>query len=55
MGVIVGPDLVVRDGGVVTDGHARASQDKTIRGFKGRFKKDPEGAQREVEEVIKNT
>lgn len=55
VGVIVGPDLVVRDGKVVTDGRARASTDTSIYGFKGKFAEDPVAAQKLVEPIIKNT
>jgi DUF2075 family protein len=55
IGVIVGPDLVVRDGRVVTDGRARSWQDNSIRGFKDMYKRDPVQAQRTVEPIIKNT
>jgi uncharacterized protein len=55
VGVIVGPDLMVRDGKVVTDGRARASTDTSIFGFKGKFAEDPVAAQKLVEPIIKNT
>ncbi len=55
VGVIVGPDFVGRNGEVVTDGLQRDRYDKTVRGFKGWLKKDPEGAQAAVGEIIKNT
>ena len=31
-GVVIGPDLVVRDGALVTDASARSSHDRSIRG-----------------------
>jgi uncharacterized protein len=34
VGVIIGPDLVVRDGDVITDFTKRSSQDRSIRGLK---------------------
>ena len=55
IGVIVGPDLVVREGKVVTVPGARARHDKTLRGYKTRFKDDPEKALAEANLIIKNT
>lgn len=55
VGVIVGPDLIVRDRRIVTDGFARSSQDSTIRGFKSMVKRDPEHARAHADEIIKNT
>jgi DUF2075 family protein len=55
IGVIVGPDLIVRDGKVITDGMARSSMDGSVKGFRGLHKKDPTAAQKLVEPIIKNT
>ena len=55
VGVLIGPDLLVRDGRVVTDGLARSSQDRSIRGFKTWLKSDPNGARAAVDVVIRNT
>jgi hypothetical protein len=55
VGVIIGPDLVIRDGKAVTDGSKRASSDQSIKGFRGRMKTDPAGAMRDADLVIKNT
>jgi DUF2075 family protein len=55
IGVIVGPDLIVRDGKVITDGMARSSKDGSVKGFRGLHKKDPAAAQKLVEPIIKNT
>ena len=55
VGVIVGPDLVVRDGEVVTDAREMDRHDKTIKGFKGWLKREPEEAKAAVGEIIKNT
>ncbi len=55
IGVIVGPDLLVRDGRVITDGRARSRMDKSVHGFKGMYKRDPVQAQAAVEPIIKNT
>jgi DUF2075 family protein len=55
IGVIIGPDLLVRNGKVVTDGLARPGRDKTIKGFRGMYKNDPENAKKQVDPIIKNT
>jgi len=55
-GVIVGPDLRCSDDGlVVTDPAARASQDKTVKGWRKMAEKDAEGTQRITDAIIKNT
>lgn len=55
IGVIIGPDLVVRDGQVVTSPHARDKHDKSIRGWKKLMKEKPALAQQETDLIIKNT
>jgi DUF2075 family protein len=55
VGVIVGPDLVVRNGQVITDGRKRAKTDKSIAGFKSLLKSNPEAAKSRADEIIKNT
>jgi hypothetical protein len=55
IGVIVGPDLVVRDGTVVTVPERRASSDQSIKGYKTLLQADPEGARRRADRIIKNT
>jgi DUF2075 family protein len=55
VGVIVGPDLLARNGRLVTNGFARASQDQSVRGFRGWHKRDPEAADAAVDEIIRNT
>ena len=55
IGVIIGPDLVVRDGQVVTSPHERDKNDKSIRGWKTLMKKQPALAQLETDLIIKNT
>jgi DUF2075 family protein len=55
VGVIIGPDFVVRDGKVITDGLKRAKSDQSIKGFKTKLKKSPELAKSEVDVIIKNT
>lgn len=55
IGVIIGPDLVVRNGKVITDAGKRDGRDKTIRGYKKLLKEKPEEAARITDEIIKNT
>lgn len=55
IGVIVGPDFVVRDGVVITDGAKRAKSDKTISGFKSLLKTNPTLAKERADIIIKNT
>lgn len=55
IGVIVGSDLVVRDGRVVTNPEKRASSDNSIKGWKKLAKTDAELAQDKTDAIIKNT
>jgi DUF2075 family protein len=55
VGVIVGPDFIVRNGKVVTVPSARARHDKTMKGYKGFLEADPEGATEAADRIIKNT
>ncbi|HBP5580905.1 MULTISPECIES: DUF2075 domain-containing protein [Pseudomonas aeruginosa group] len=55
IGVIIGPDLVVRNGQVITAPEKRDQHDKSIRGYKKLSKADPELARRETDLIIKNT
>lgn len=55
VGVIVGPDLVVRDGKVVTDATKRDRHDKSIKGLKSWLRRDPENAKAEAARIVKNT
>lgn len=55
VGVIIGPDLIVRDGKVVADASQRAKTDKSIFGFKKLTKEDPALADTMEELIIKNT
>mgnify|MGYP000090993215 CR=1 FL=1 len=55
VGVIIGPDLLIRDGKVVTDPSKRASSDKSVFGWKKRMKEAPEQATAELDLIIKNT
>lgn len=55
IGVIVGPDLVVRGGKVVTQPSMRSRQDQSLKGYKTLLEKDPKGAQKKADLIIKNT
>jgi len=55
VGVIIGPDLVVRDGVVVTDGAKRSRGDSSIKGYKGLLKTARAEAQQKADLLIKNT
>jgi DUF2075 family protein len=55
IGVIVGPDFVVRNGAVQTDALRRSRADKSVRGIVGRLRTDPVGASAEAARIIRNT
>ena len=55
VGVIIGPDLLIRDGKVVTDPSKRASSDKSVFGWKKLMKEEPLRATAELDLIIKNT
>lgn len=55
IGVIVGDDLIVRDGRVVTQPNKRAKSDRSIHGLPAVAKRDPEEARRTADMIIKNT
>src|SRR5205085_4584802 len=55
IGVIIGPDLVVRDGLVQTDALQRSSMDRSIRGIKSMLRKDPAHAREIADRIIRNT
>ena len=55
VGVIIGPDLIVRNGEVVVDPSKRSGMDSSIKGYKKRFAENIEGAKEQVEAIIKNT
>lgn len=55
VGVLIGPDMVVRNGHVVTDATKRAKSDKSVRGHIKLTKEQPELAATWLAEIIKNT
>ena len=55
VGVVIGKDLVVRNGRVVTDATKRARQDHSVRGYKKMLREDPDAASALADRIIKNT
>jgi DUF2075 family protein len=55
VGVIIGKDLIVRKGKVITDFRGRSKMDKSLSGIVGLNKRNPEEAERLADEIIKNT
>lgn len=55
IGVIIGRDLIVRNGEVLTNPSARAKTDKSISGYKKLLKESPELATKRVDAIIRNT
>lgn len=55
IGVIIGPDLIVRDGKIITDVTKRASSDKSVYGWKKMMKENPDLMEVKLDALIKNT
>ncbi|MDE2342264.1 MAG: DUF2075 domain-containing protein, partial [Betaproteobacteria bacterium] len=55
IGVIIGDDLVIRNGEVVTNPAARAKTDKSLAGYKTMLKSHPNTARQKADQIIKNT
>lgn len=55
IGVIVGPDLIVRDGSVMTRPDKRSKHDKSLSGYKTLLSTNPTQAGRKADLIIKNT
>lgn len=55
VGVIVGPDLVYRDGLIVTDASKRASSDQSVKGLKRMLKDETKNAHALADTIVKNT
>jgi DUF2075 family protein len=55
IGVIVGSDLIVREGSIITQPDERASTDRSVHGRKSLAKKDPIDTARRLDAIIKNT
>lgn len=55
VGVIIGPDLVYRNGKLITRPEARSRMDRSIRGWKSMMKRDPDTTRKRVDRIIRNT
>jgi len=55
VGVIVGKDLIVRDGIVLVDPSKRSKKDQSIKGYKSMQLNNPEKAKEIIRSIIKNT
>lgn len=55
VGVIVGPDLIVRNGKIITQPQERASTDKSIHGWRALIEEDHRETQARLDAIIKNT
>lgn len=55
VGVIIGNDLIIRDGRVITNPDKRAKTDTSLNGYKKLYKKNPEEARKKADSIIKNT
>ena len=55
IGVVIGPDLRIEDGELITDPTERAKTDHSIKGWKKQMKTDPEGTLKKLDEIIRNT
>jgi uncharacterized protein len=55
IGVIIGNDLVVRDGVVLVDPSKRSKGDHSIKGYKKLMETEPEATKARVKAIIKNT
>lgn len=55
IGVIVGPDLIARDGQIVTRPEKRSRQDQSIKGYKKELRESPREARNKADAIIKNT
>jgi len=55
VGVIIGDDLDVDNGKLITNPKGRAKSDKSLNGYVGERKVDPERADSKADELIRNT
>ncbi len=55
MGVIIGPDLAVRENQLVGRPEFRAKQDKSLQGFKSAIKSGEVGVYEKADRLIRNT
>jgi DUF2075 family protein len=55
VGVIIGPDLLFRDGKIITDASKRASSDQSVKGLKKMIKEDRVAGLKLADLIVKNT
>lgn len=55
IGVIIGPDLIIRKGEIITDAAQRSKMDSSVRGYKKLLKENPKIARQRADLIIKNT
>lgn len=55
VGVIIGPDLVFREGNMVTDASKRATSDQSVKGLKQMLKSNEDTARKLADLIVKNT
>ena len=55
IGVIIGPDIVIRNGEVVIQPDQRAKTDQSLKGYKKALKENPVAARVKAEAIVKNT
>jgi DUF2075 family protein len=55
IGVIIGPDLIVREDKIQTRPEKRAKQDQSLRGYKAKLERDPLNARAKADAIIRNT
>ena len=55
IGVIIGPDLVFRDGQLQANPTARARSDKSLTGWRAAMATDPKGTEERLSRLIRNT
>ena len=55
VGVIIGPDMVYKDGRITTDGTKRAASDQSVRGLKKMLLADRDAALELADRIVKNT
>jgi DUF2075 family protein len=55
VGVIIGGDLAIESGKLITNPKGRAKSDKSLNGYIGERKINPEAADAKADELIRNT
>lgn len=55
IGVIIGPDLIVRDGNIITRGLDHPGSDKALSGFRSILRESPDKANKIANTLIRNT